>query len=940
MRYGPEGRGDDLLHVRDLVRFGAPPALLGIWAQQLDELTEIQEKAVEAGVLDGVTNVLAVGPTSSGKTLIGELAATSTAYRTRRHGIFIVPSRALADEHYANFRSRYGAVLSVVISTGDWTEFDDDIRSGNFGLAVLTYEKLAGLLVDHPQLLERCSAIVVDEVQMLGDGGRGADLEVLLTQILMHEHTPQLIGLSASLDQLNKLDHWLRAKLVITNERPVPLEEGVVAPASGRLLVASGAERDLVPGQADGERCLGSVVSTFVAEGKQVLVFRSSVEKTRTTAELLGQLLPAPGIAPLTLSLLDELEPSENIESLRRTLAGLVAFHSADLTPAERRAVEASFRARETRVLVATTTLAMGVNLPTDVVVISDHKRWSMTRGQWSFREISVADYKNAAGRAGRLGQKTSGQAILIAEQDTEQRQLLDFYCRGEVEPVASQLPARPFDDVVFHVVCAGVAHDHLGLVDFITHTFAYTTFYDTRGGITAVTEGVERAIAICRESGLVREEGDELAPTQAGRIFARAGIPLAAATRLSSLADALVDGPVPKADLIFTVASCDDVFEARPYVEWDRLRGQPVDPRPTLGVDMKALPESSPLLGALRRPGLSELEARVLARTGCLLEWLAGSEELALRRRYRGCPAARVQSMGKTAAWLLEALLQVAGLHGAAESELDAVRAGALEARYGVPADLAPLARIRAPGVGRAALLRLYAGDRGRGLYEPDTLLEADARDFEDLLRPIELERLRAAIVGERGETLRRRHQAHQSRAQQAALDERVINDLYTANGAGLELAVADALRAAGLTVTRITRQPHGEEDLQISHQGGLIVASVTASQDAAKHISWNKAREVLGAGAGMNPINYVCFGRPGFHSLAERRAREIARETGTRRLLLVPIDVLAEGVVRCREGRLDAEALGAVLARSRGLLALGDLPLADAMESESEEP
>lgn len=78
-----------------------------------------------------------MAPTSSGKTLVGEFAAVASAYRTRRHAIFLVPFRALADEHYVLFRSRYGELLSVVISTGDWNEFDDDIRSGNFGLAVM-----------------------------------------------------------------------------------------------------------------------------------------------------------------------------------------------------------------------------------------------------------------------------------------------------------------------------------------------------------------------------------------------------------------------------------------------------------------------------------------------------------------------------------------------------------------------------------------------------------------------------------------------------------------------------------------------------------------------------------------------------------------------------------------------------------------------------------
>src|SRR5215208_6236991 len=99
------------MRVSDLLRFGAPPALAKVWVDHLEELTEVQAKAVEAGVFDGKTNLLVVAPTSSGKTLVGEMAAASSSYRTRRHGIFLVPYRALADEHYANFRDRYGDLL-------------------------------------------------------------------------------------------------------------------------------------------------------------------------------------------------------------------------------------------------------------------------------------------------------------------------------------------------------------------------------------------------------------------------------------------------------------------------------------------------------------------------------------------------------------------------------------------------------------------------------------------------------------------------------------------------------------------------------------------------------------------------------------------------------------------------------------------------------------
>jgi superfamily II helicase len=71
-------------------------------------------------------------------------------------------------------------------------------RAGNFGLAVLTYEKVTGLLVEHPQLLDRCS-VVVDEVQMLGDGGRGANLEKALTQVLLHKQAPQIVASSSGM---------------------------------------------------------------------------------------------------------------------------------------------------------------------------------------------------------------------------------------------------------------------------------------------------------------------------------------------------------------------------------------------------------------------------------------------------------------------------------------------------------------------------------------------------------------------------------------------------------------------------------------------------------------------------------------------------------------------------------------------------------------------
>lgn len=546
--------------VRDLLEPGAPEPLVEEWEKTVNELTPVQERAVEAGVLGGDSNLLVVAPTTSGKTFVGEMAAATAAYMTRRPA----PFRALADEHFELFRQRYGELLSVVISTADWGEFDSDIRSGNFGIAVLTYEKLTGLLVSRPQLLSEASVLVVDEVQMLSDHGRGPGLELLLTQVMLMPKRPQLVALSASLDDLNSLDGWLQARVIHENDRPIPLDEGVVAPMSGHAYVRCDGrvERErLYDGAADKDDALRRLCAALVGDGKQVLVFRTSAAKTQPTAESIAAALPAHGLAAATADVLEGLEPSETLETQRRLLASRVGFHTADLPTGERRAVEHSFRAGDTKVIVSSGTLAMGVNLPTDVVVIADTVRFIPNRWDWIRESISVAEYKNEVGRAGRLGQRARGLGLLLADEDFQQRQLFDIYCAGAVEAVESRLPAAAFDDVVFRVLAAELASTTEELVEFLASTFAFLTFWQRHGGVAEVQSGVDRAVETCMASGLVHEQSGELRVTRSGRVFASAGIPLAVATNLSSLADALQSGPLPLVEVVHRIASCDAVF-------------------------------------------------------------------------------------------------------------------------------------------------------------------------------------------------------------------------------------------------------------------------------------------------------------------------------------------------------------------------------------------
>ncbi len=909
------------MEIGDLEQHGAPAELVAVWREHVNQLTDVQEKAIRAGLLGSSKNLLAVAPTSSGKTFIGEVAATTSAFLRPRHALFIVPFRALAEEHYLLFRERYHEVLTVGISTSDHQEFDADIRAGNVSLTVMTYEKLTGFLVAQPNFLNRCSTLVVDEVQSMSDPGRGSNLEIMLTQALRSATPPQIVALSASLDDLHELDIWLRAQAVISSERPVPLSE-CVCDVSGIALRRDGGSQRLLAPRADRDELALGLAEDAVTSGKQVIVFRSSIGKVRNTADALTRRLPATGASQEIDESLNELEDSESVGPLRACISARVGFHNADLSYAERRLVESAFRSGEIRALVSTTTLAMGVNLPTDVVVVADTERWVPAPGGWDTQDISVAEYRNAAGRAGRLGQRSEGQAVLLAEG--RPRQLLNNYVLGEVEPIESQIPSRAFADVVFDLIACSIATSEAALVEFVAATFAYMTFYERAGGgLSEVQAGAQAAIAECLATGLILENEDGLAPTSAGRLFASAGLSLASAIHLHKLIEE-DGGRLPVPALIYELSACEELG-GRPWLRRARGVTQPLEAEQKPALDGKQA--GSRLVAALN--ARDERTGLRLAKTKCILDWIGGEPTTRITARFHGMGAGstRVRDLGRSTAWLLETVSAVAQVQEEPAEVVERLREFALEARYGLPAPLAPLARLSVRGVTRNHLLALYRDERGLELHTPEALLDLPDETFGKLLTPTQLDRLRKAIVEDIHASLLVRRTGQRRRAEVVDLPAKLVDDLYTTTGNGLELAVADALTHVGLSAERVLRQPSGEEDIRLAHSDGTVVISVTASKDDARPVRWNKAKEILGTGAGLNPTNYVCIARPSFDKLAEKSAANIAREQGSRSILLVPVDVIAEAIVGISEGGMTADDLGDLLARRRGVLRLQDL-------------
>lgn len=444
------GRPSVTADVQSLKVYGFPPELLNVWAVSIPGLNQLQLDAVnEFRVLDG-EHLVVSAPTSSGKTMIGELASLKGALEGRR-AIFLLPLKALVNDKYRQFNELYGGFgIRTIRATGDTSEFSEDIPAlmrGQYDICLMTYEKFSALVLASPHILEQAGIVVVDEVQMLADKSRGMNLEFILTLLRMRRRQgiePQLIALSAVIGDTNGLERWLGARLLRREERPVPLDEGIIrADGSFRYIESDTKEEKLTGNYVQRVFRKGSsqdwvipLVRRLVDEGKQVIVFRELRGKARGTANYLAQELGLPS-ATTALAELPATDLSIVSETLRQTLSGGVAFHISDLSAEERAVVEGQFRApnSQIRVVAATTTLAMGVNTPTEAVVVVglEHPGPSPTA-------YSVAEYKNIVGRAGRLGYtKGRGTSYLIAVDSREEHHVWSHYVMGPPEALESR---------------------------------------------------------------------------------------------------------------------------------------------------------------------------------------------------------------------------------------------------------------------------------------------------------------------------------------------------------------------------------------------------------------------------------------------------------------------------------------------------------------------
>ena len=879
--------------IEDLIERGIEPELVDLWkAQGIRELTSCQESALSSGPLWAGSNLIIVAPTSAGKTFTGEVLAAQAALSFRR-AIFLVPFKAIAEEKFAEFQEKYRDLgISVVISDGDHSQYDHDIRMGNFGLAVIVYEKMAQLLVQSPGVLADCQLLVVDEIQLVGDQHRGPTLEVLLTHVIQQHESPQIIGLSATLDDLGGLEKWLKAEIITSDGRPVPLWESVAWRYGTQALVnvesqnqKGGPDLATIPSpQILDARSKEELIYRLIAsEGfdKSYLLFRTRVDDTIHTAQQLAYVLPADPVSGTVRDRIAELEDTAARAFLEQWVDRRIAYHNAGLSLEERRLIERLYWEGILRVLVTTSTLAAGVNTPADIVGILDYRRWDQTRR--SYVPIPVAEYKNSVGRAGRFGISQEGRSYILTLEPTESRLLSRNYIQGRPDPLRSAMPNTSDPKVlVLGVVARGLGMTRDNTRDAFKNSFAYNYYFEDPNEadefLIAMVEAVDDLLGIA----LLNEENEGLTVTSLGRAAAASGLSISSFSKLTELIQTgtLIHGKVD--NVIEEICRFGEMQALRPYDNNDRA--------------------------------------------ALLREWIDGTPVGDIADHHSNQYSVghgNIRNIGATASWILRTAGQsvdhIELVDDGVQLKLELGRL-ATRCMFGVTEEMIPIARLRS--LRRSEVMQLANNAQGKRFTSLHEILDAPPEEFVGILSPQRLDRLKDAIESHIGESLGRRRVGHVNRADKLVYLRPLIQRIYDCTGEEFERALEDLLIAAPfyLRVRRFARQRAGQPDLEIKGAEGTIVVQATASIDGHKPINWNKARQVTSSvGYSGQASNYVCIGRPEFHDVAVGNANEFA-DRGSPNLLLMPLSALAELCLQEAEEKVSPGTVLGVLENERG--------------------
>ena len=464
-------------------------------------------------LFQGKNLVLAV-PTASGKTLIAYLAMLNNVLRGGK-ALYIVPLRSLAFEKYDELREFVPYGIKVGLSVGDYTIKDEYVR--NYDILIATSEKVDSLLRSRSLYYNELSTFVADEIHLLDDPSRGATLEVILTKIMLRNPTAQIIGLSATIPNAQEIADWLHAELIYSDWRPVELKKGVLSGTT--ILFEDGSEKHLdnhldahtatastrkKKRQGPGDDILNVVLDT-VNNHKQILVFQNTRRSTESFSRQLGEHLSPmlsgeekQHLERLSTELLNsQVDTVPMVEELAKTVCSGAAYHHAGLTNTQRKLIEQAFLKGYIKSLCATPTLAAGVNLPAQRVVVKDIYRY----GQFGMEPISTREIQQMLGRAGRPQYDSYGEALIVTPSKKTPEAVVEEVLKKKPSDIISKLFLE--SNLRMHIL-GFIVEKNAETKRELEHVLS-RTFLAHQGG--AYGENLEKVVGFLEEHGFIRCE-------------------------------------------------------------------------------------------------------------------------------------------------------------------------------------------------------------------------------------------------------------------------------------------------------------------------------------------------------------------------------------------------------------------------------------------------
>ena len=574
-----------------------------------------------------------------------------------------------------------------------------------------TNEKADSLLRHRAKWMDEISLIVADEVHLLNEAERGPTLEVVLARLMQINPDIQILALSATINNVEEIAEWLKADYVTTEWRPILLKEGVLL--QDEIQFRDGDARKI---EKKTKNTAINLALNTVKYGGQALIFAS----TRKNAVTLANRVAGEVEEVLSKSVKRALEhESERIlaagertrisESLAELVKRGTAFHHAGLGGGHRKLIEDSFRQGKIKVLTATPTLAFGVNLPARTVIIQDYRRYEPGYGYYP---ISVLEYKQMAGRAGRQKYDKFGEAVLIAKTADESDYLMESYVLARPERIWSRLAVeRIMRSHVLSTIAADFAHTEQGIYDFFGRTF-YAYQYD----VSAIKSIIAKILKYLYDEEMIDLAADNIYATKFGKRVSELYIDPVSGVIIR---DALRRKPAYLTDLslLHMIAHTPDMGPVlRPYSrELDEVSVFMEEHRTEFIVDVPDEWEDR----IIYEQFLGEVKTAMTLKA-----WIEEMTEDEIIERFRAQPGDLYRTI-ENAKWLLHATHELATLFDNKQ-----VLPQTLELRErvekGVKKELLPIVKLE--GVGRA---------RGRILYNAGykTIEDIKTAPIEDLV-------------------------------------------------------------------------------------------------------------------------------------------------------------------------------------------------------------